>query len=409
VFFGKIARDRSGVRRVSALLVTALVAAGVAGAQTTPTKADAGRAAQPPTAQPAPCQETLTELYQRLAPSVVLITASSVNPYDMDHRIQRVSGSGFIIDKSGLIITNAHVAFGRQILTVTLDNGVSLPAQMIGADPVFDIAVIRIPMPSKGDLPVAILADSDAIEVGHDVFALGNPMGLNQTLTRGIVSAVNRVLPGTNFSLTEPLIQTDAAINPGNSGGPLLTRCGEVAGINTAVVPDAQNIGFAVPANLVKLVLPALLRDGRLMRTWVGVQGQFVAPALKQLLRVPLVDGFLVEAVEPGSPAERAGIHDGEFEMTISGQPLLLGGDIITELNGVKISEPDSLSKVLQVLRIGDKVHVTVVRDGKPASFDLVAEERPVLPMDLPGRRVGSSVGAAAATSGGPSKGVIVF
>ncbi|HEY3380417.1 MAG TPA: trypsin-like peptidase domain-containing protein [Vicinamibacterales bacterium] len=348
----------------------------------------------------APCQETLAQLYRRVSPSVVLINASSINPYDIDHRIQRVSGSGVIFDKSGLIVTNSHVVFGRQIITVALDNGAFLTAQLVGADPVFDIAVIRIQAPASGDLPVARFGDSDRLDVGHEVYAIGNPLGLNQTLTRGIVSAVNRMLPGPSFSLTEPLIQTDAAINPGNSGGPLVDRCGDVAGITTAVVPDAQNIGFAVPVNLVKGILPALMRDGRVIRSWVGVQGQFVVPALKELLRIPLADGFLVEAVEPGSPAEKADIQDGEFELTIGGQPILLGGDIITELNGSSVDGPGKLESALKSVKIGDTLRMAVFRDSKTLRIDVVVTERPILPSDLPGRRVGNPLGAVPLTGG---------
>ena len=205
------------------------------------------------------------------------------------------------------MLSNSHVVFGRQVITVTLDEGTTLPAKLVGADPIFDIALLRIPTPTQGTLPVARLGDSSTLRVGQEVFAIGNPLGLDQTLTRGIVSAINRRLPGAAWSLTEPLIQTDAAINPGNSGGPLIDSCGSVVGITTTILLEAQSIGFAVPIDLVKSVIPQLLDKGRVVRPWLGVQGQFVAPALKELLRIPLVDGFLVEAVEPGSPAEQQG------------------------------------------------------------------------------------------------------
>ena len=343
------------------------------------------------------CQETLSALYKRVSPSVVSISSTTVNPYDMDHRIEHVSGSGVIIDDSGLVLTNSHVVFSRQLLTVTLSNGISLPAQFVGADPQFDIAVIRIPRPTKGTLPVADLGNSERLLVGDDVFAIGNPLGLEQTLTRGIVSAVNRTLPGSSWSLTEPLIQTDAAINPGSSGGPLVDRCGAVIGITTANLPDAQSIGFAVPVNLIKAVIPTLLTNGRIIRPWLGVQGQFVVPVLKELLRVPLVDGFLVEVVEPGSPAEAKELHGGEFELVIGGQPLLLGGDIITKVNGAQLDDPQKLGQVLGALKVGATVNLTLVRDGKSRQVALTLTERPLLPGDIPAKRTSSAGGAPAA------------
>lgn len=340
-----------------------------------------------------PCQEPLSTLFKRVSPSVVSISSTTVNPYDIDHRIERVSGSGVIIDASGLVLTNSHVVFSRQLLTVTLDNGITLPAQFVGADPQFDIAVIRIPKPTAGTLPVAVLGDSERVLVGDDVLAIGNPLGLEQTLTRGIVSAVNRMLPGSSWSLTEPLIQTDAAINPGSSGGPLVDRCGAVVGITTANLPDAQSIGFAVPANLIKSVIPSLVTNGRVIRPWLGVQGQFVVPVLKELLRVPLVDGFLVEVVEPGSPAESQGLHGGEFELVITGQPLLLGGDIITMANGAQLDDPQKLGRVLGTLKVGSTVTLTIVRDGKSRQVELTLTERPLLPGDIPARRTSAPAG----------------
>jgi putative serine protease PepD len=340
-----------------------------------------------PLSRQAPCQESLPELYNRVSTAVVSIAAMSINPYAVTDNVERVSGSGFIIDSTGLILTNSHVVFGRQVMLVTLDDGTTLQAKAVGADPLFDIALIRVPPPQKGTLPTATLGDSDKLVVGEEVYAIGNPFGLDQTLTRGIVSAVNRLLPGASLSLAEPLIQTDAALNPGNSGGPLVNRCGEVVGITTALLPEAQSIGFAIPSNLIKSVAPALVSKGRVVRPWFGVQGQFVVPALKDLLRVPLVDGFLVEVVEPGSPAEKAGVEGGDLDVTITGQGILLGGDIITVVNGVSVTDPDALGRTLSKLTVGDKVRMTVFRDQKSKEIEIVLVERPLLPGDIPGRR----------------------
>jgi serine protease Do len=341
----------------------------------------------PPTSPQGRCQESLPDLFQRVSPSVVAISATSISLYDIDHRMDRVAGSGVIIDSSGLVLTNSHVVFGRQIITVTLDDGTSLPAELVGADPLFDIATIRIPTPSKGTLPVAHLGDSNHLAVGEQVFAIGNPYGLDQTLTRGIISAVNRMLPGGSLAFLEPLIQTDTAINPGSSGGPLIDACGDVIGITTALLEEARGIGFAIPSNLIKEVIPALQADGRVIRPWLGVQGQTVAPVLRQLLRMPLVEGFLVEVVEPGSPAAKLGIHGGELELNIGGQSVLLGGDIITEVNGAPVTDPEKLGRALDTLKVGTTVHLTLVRDGKNRQVQAVLTERPLLPWDMPAQR----------------------
>jgi S1-C subfamily serine protease len=354
----------------------------------------------------------LPALYSLVSDAVVAISGISINPYDIDRRIERVAGSGVIIEASGLILTNSHVVFGRQVVTVTLDDGTSVPAKLVGADPIFDIALIKIPPPSKGTLPVARLGNSSRLAVGVEVYAIGNPMGLDQTLTRGIVSAVNRLVPGAAWSLAEPMIQTDASINPGNSGGPLLDPCGQVVGITTAILPEAQNIGFAVPVDLIKDVIPRLISKGRVIRPWLGVQGQFVVPGLKELLRIPLVDGFLVEAVEPGSPAEQVGIQGGLFELTIEGQPILLGGDIITQVNGKVLSDPQALATILGQLEVGSRLKLSVMRDGKPNAVEIELAERPVMPWDLPGQRKGMAAvgtGAASPQGAGPARKTVAF
>src|SRR5262245_37317006 len=279
-------------------------------------------------AEPLTCNEAIPELFKRVSPSVVMITGQSINPYRLQGRVTRVLGSGFVIDPNGLILTNSHVVFGLQSLTVTLDDGAIVPAKLVGADPIFDLAVIQITKTRGVPLPTAKLGNSDNLRPGEEVIAIGNPLGLDQTVTRGIVSGINRLLPETPLSLTEPLIQTDTPINPGNSGGPLLNRCGEVIGINTAIVAEAQNIGFSIPINLAKEVLPALLKDGRVIRPWIGFHGQLIGADLRRLLQVPLVDGLLIGVVEPGSPAEKAGIRGGIIELAIGGAPTLPGGEI---------------------------------------------------------------------------------
>jgi S1-C subfamily serine protease len=358
-------------------------------------------AATPPASRPAPCRESIPALYARVSPAVVSITAASVDPYDTQSRMERQAGSGVIVDGSGLVLTNSHVVFGHPVITVTLDGGANLPAQIVGADPLFDIALIRIPPPSSGELPTAELGSSERLVTGDEVYAIGNPFGLEQTLTRGIVSAVNRILPGASWSVREPMIQTDAAINRGSSGGPLIDRCGAVVGITTAILEDAQGIGFAIPVSLVKDVMPDLIKNGRVIRPWIGVQGQLVSPALKDLLREPLTDGFLVEVVEHGSPAERLDVSGGGLDLTVGGKPFLIGGDIITAIDGRAVSDQDALAQALGAMRVGTTVRLTLFREQKTRQMDIVVAERPVRQGDPSELATFAPVGAELRLRGG--------
>ena len=362
-------------------------------------------AATPGAAAPAPkpgaCALPLSKLYELVSPAVVSITSAAMNPYDSEHPISRRSGSGVIVDPSGLILTNAHVVRRQPVVTVTLDDGTTLPARLVGSDTVFDIAFIQVT--PRAPLPFARLGDSDALQVGDEVAAIGNPFGLDQTLTRGIVSAVNRVLPGPTWSLKEPLIQTDAAINPGNSGGPLVDLCGSVVGLTTAILPDAQGIGFAIPSSLVKSVTHDLLENGHVVRPWVGIQGALVGQPLRDLLRAPMPMGLLVEVVEPGSPAALAGMRGGDLDMVVGGQPFLIGGDVVTAINGVAVMEPVALAATLASLKVGGRVTMSVARGGEVRDLDVGVIERPSQhaddpenPLDLP---VSPSARAQAAVS----------
>lgn len=352
--------------------------------------------AAPASAAPAAGAARASEVYRKVSPSVVLIEGVAMNPYASGDKVERSAGSGFLVDASGLVVTNSHVVFGQQVLAVTLDDGTTLPARVVGADPVYDIAVIRIPAPKQGSLPVVELGDSSALDVGDEVFAIGNPFGLEQTLTRGIVSALNRLLPGASWSLKEPLIQTDAAINHGSSGGPIVDGRGLVVGMATAILPEAQSIGFAIPIDLVKKVLPELEEKGRVVRPWLGVQGQLVPPPLRELLKVPLVEGFLVEVVEPGSPAAELGVHGGELDLVIGGSPILIGGDIITAIDGRPLADPEKVAAVLSSLKVGATVELSIYRDAKVRKEQVKLVERPVLPMDLAGRTAATPVRGAA-------------
>ncbi|MFM9842691.1 MAG: S1C family serine protease [Dongiaceae bacterium] len=339
--------------------------------------------AMPVPARAESCDKPLVEVFRDVAPSVVLISAFSIDPFKLRNRIVPVIGSGVIFDAGGLIIANSHIVLNRtQVVVVTAD-GVMRPAAVLGADPILDLAVLRLDAQVDG-LPAARLGDSDQLQVGDEVLAIGNSFGLEQTASHGIVSGLRRILPKTPMSWLQPLIQTDAAINPGNSGGPLVNRCGEVVGINSAMLVNAENIGFSVPANLAKEVIPQLIQQGRVIRPWYGINGKLVSEALRGLLRVPLVPGFLIETIEPGSPPERAGLRGGSFALSIGQDEFLLGGDIITKVNGVGLTDLASLVSVVNSLKVGDRVRLDYFRNGQMGFVDILLPERPTLPGDLP-------------------------
>ena len=326
----------------------------------------------------ATCSDPLTTLFERVAPAVVSIQAMKINKAKPQRRFETVVGSGVIIERDGQVLTNAHVVDGAASLSVTLDSKERAPARVLGLDPVLDLALLRLETSSP--LTTARLGDSTTLKVGEEVVAVGNPIGLDQTMTRGIVSALNRILPGIS---DQPLIQTDAPINPGNSGGPLFDRCGSVIGINTFISEDAQSIGFAVPVNAAKIVLKDLREQGRVVRPWLGVQGREIDNRVGSLIRLPVTPGYLVEVVYDGSPADRAGIRGGNLSVVIQGDEYLLGGDILTSIQGTPIRTHSEYLAKVRTLRPGQRVRVTLLRDGQPREFTLTVAERPRLPSDL--------------------------
>jgi S1-C subfamily serine protease len=329
-------------------------------------------------ASAATCTDPLTTLFDRVSPTVVSIQAMKINKAKPQRRFETVVGSGVILDRDGQVLTNAHVVDGAASLSVTLDSKEKVPARVLGLDPVLDLALLRLETSSA--LATARLGDSSTLKVGEEVVAIGNPIGLDQTMTRGIVSALNRILPGIS---DQPLIQTDAPINPGNSGGPLFDRCGNVIGINTFISEDAQSIGFAVPVNAAKVVLKDLREQGRVVRPWLGIQGREVDNRVGSLIRLPIAPGYLVEVVYDGSPADRAGIRGGNLSVVIQGDEYLLGGDIITSIQGTAIRTHAEYVAKVRTLRPGQRVKVTLLRDSQPREFTLTVAERPRLPSDL--------------------------
>jgi serine protease Do len=332
----------------------------------------------------AECNRSIADIYESKSPAVVSITALTINPYRIEDRIQQAAASGFIIDAQGLVMTNSHVVFGAQALTVTLDDGTTLPAKLLGADPIYDLAILQIPKPESGKLPVLVFGDSDAVRPGDSVVAIGNPLGLDQTVTSGIVSGINRILPERPRLLSLAMIQTDAAINPGNSGGPLLNRCGEVIGITSEILGNAQNIGFAIPSNLARSVVVSLVEKGKVIRPWFGVDGYLIDDELRKIFSLPLTEGFLVEVVERNSPAAASGIRGGRLPVKIGIRSMILGGDIIVAINDIVLKNVESLKRALDLIRIGARVRLTVFRQGRTFTAELTITERPLQPGDVP-------------------------
>ena len=329
------------------------------------------------------CREPIPEIFKRVSPSVVLISATAVNPMKMTQKFTHTMGAGFIVSPDGYIMTNAHLVLNSRSILVVLDPNQIFPALMVGADSIMDIAILKITPPPKG-LSVAVLGDSDKLQTGEEVIAIGNPFGFERTLVHGVVSGINRILPVSPMSLRLPLIQTDAAINPGSSGGPLLNRCGHVVGITSSMLRDAQNMGFAVPVNMARNAMPQLIEKGRVIRPWIGVHGKLIdAGELSKILNADLIDGLLVEAVDPDSPAEAAELQGGDLPVTIAGEEYLLGGDIIFAVNGRPLVSVKEFWALLQKLKAGDEIRLGVYRDGQKDEVSLTVAERPALPWDL--------------------------
>jgi serine protease Do len=344
--------------RVPALLLAALLA-------------PAGAAAQL-------CDEPFATVFERVSPAVVSIQVTRINKSKPLRRFETIVGSGFVIERDGQVLTNAHVVDGAASLSVTLDSGTRVPGRIIGLDSLLDLALIRVE--TTAPLPVARLGDSSVLRVGEEVAAIGNPLGLDQTMTRGIVSGLNRLLPGL---AEQPLIQTDAPINPGNSGGPLVDRCGNVIGINTFISEEAQSIGFSIPINSARAVLKELRDAGRVVRPWLGMQGREVDGRLSAIVKLPLTPGYLVEIVHEGSPAERAGVRGGTTAVVVQGEEYLLGGDVLTAIQGTPVrTHQDYVAKV-RTLKPGQLARVTIVRAGQVRELTLAVAERPRLPSDL--------------------------
>ena len=331
-------------------------------------------------------QEQVIAVQQSSAPSVVNVTNRSVAfGMNMQPMPQEGSGTGFVYDDEGHIVTNFHVIEGADQLVVTLANGQQYEAELIGQDPTDDLAVIRI---SAGeDLPPALpLADSDLVRVGQFVIAIGNPFGLEQTLTVGAVSALGRVLqsPAEDRFIGEA-IQTDAAINPGNSGGPLLDLRGQVIGVNSQILsPSRANagIGFAVSSNTVRRAAPALIERGFFAHPWLGVSSLPLSPMVSRVLREGGVDidvdaGLLILETVPGGPADQAGVQGGDRVVQFGEFSLPVGGDVLVAIDEQPLRSNRGLTLYLDTqTQVGQQVTLTVVRNGEELVIEATLGER---------------------------------
>lgn len=316
-------------------------------------------------------EQVLGSIYDNVLPSVVHI------------QVAQGQGSGFVWDNQGHIVTNNHVVEGTSQVMVSFADGDRAIGTVLGTDPESDLAVVEVDVPAANLKPVT-LGDSDKLSVGQLAVALGNPFGLDNTMTAGIISALGRNINSGNSQFSIPrVIQTDAPINPGNSGGPLLDRSGEVIGINTQIVSNSgsnSGIGFSVPINIAKRVVPALIKDGNFSYSWLGVAGQTVLPDLVDALNLPAeTHGVLISSVADGGPAALAGLRGGTRITQVEGLSVPVGGDVVISINGTEISSMDDLMAYLTVKTSpGDTVTLDIIRNnGRQSQVNVTLQARP--------------------------------
>ena len=392
----KLSRDRAVILAVIITLVGATLGCGLSRdvlLLSTPTPSPP----TPPPAQPPPQATTIPEepvavlqsqveaVYDQAGAAVVNVTSVTyVHDFFLNPVPQEGTGSGFIYDDLGHIITNYHVVENAEELSVTLADGRTYPAETIGQDPTNDLAVIRI---HAEDLPEPIpLGDSDDLRVGRFVVAIGNPFGLEGTLTVGVISSLGRVIQGPDGRFIGEVIQTDAAINPGNSGGPLLDLSGRVIGVNSQIVSPSgasAGVGFAVPSNTARRVVPELIAHGRYPHPWLGIEAISLTEERAEIFRQAGMEGIvntgvLVLQVARGGPADEAGLRGGTQLVRIGRYQIPLGGDIITAIDGESVADFQDLTIYLDTqTRVGETVAVTVIRDGQERVIDVTLQERP--------------------------------
>jgi S1-C subfamily serine protease len=329
---------------------------------------------------------TAGEIYKRDAAGVVNVKAQIVqrvaSPFDLTPQEQRgeATGSGFVVDNNGDILTNAHVIEGASRVTVQFEDNKTTDAKVVGKDTSTDIALLRVD-PKNVKLHPLALGDSSSVQVGDPTIAIGNPFGLDRTLTTGVVSALQRRIDAPNGFSIDHVIQTDAAINPGNSGGPLLDAAGRVIGINSQIATGGAGngnvgIGFAVPINTAKRVVPQLKSSGTVQRAYLGITGLSIDRSLSRL-NLNVSSGVLVQSVAPGSPAAKAGIKGGDTQANLDGSNIALGGDVLRKIDGRTIKSMDDVIAVVDAKKPGDTVRLDYLRNSKGQTATLRLTQRP--------------------------------
>jgi S1-C subfamily serine protease len=332
---------------------------------------------------------TAEQIYRHDAPGVVQITATSVthtvDPFSNvpSTQTQQALGSGFVIDKAGHIVTNYHVIKGATKVQVAFSGQDQIAAVVVGSDPSTDTAVLKVETHARALTPLP-LGDSDAVEVGDTVYAIGNPFGFTRTLTSGLVSAVQRQIEAPNTLSIDHAIQTDAAINHGNSGGPLIDTAGRVIGVTSQISTGTTGqqgnlgIGFAIPINTVRNVAAQIISTGKAQHASIGITITPVSEQLARLFKLPVTSGLLIQEIQKGSGADKAGLHGGVTSVIVGGVSYRIGGDIVVGLDGRKITTYEQLRDGISQHKPGDKVKLEIYRGGSKKIVTVtLGEERP--------------------------------
>jgi S1-C subfamily serine protease len=320
------------------------------------------------------------EIYRRDAPGVVVVTAvtETQDPFSGTQQASSL-GSGFVLNRDGYILTNAHVVLDATAVEVGFSSGDTYPAEVVGVDESTDVGVLKVDVPADALTPLE-LGSADDVAVGDPVVAIGNPLGTERTITSGIISAVAReidsLVPGIKIY---GALQTDAAINHGNSGGPLIDRNARVIGINSQILSENNGnvgIGFAIPIDTAKRVAEQIIDTGHAQHTFLGIEGTELVPEIAKAVDIPVDHGVLVADVTPDSPAEKAGVRGGDETRTVEGQTITLGGDVITAIDGERMESFSDLAGTVASHRPGDRVTLDVVRDGETLQIDVTLAAR---------------------------------